>query len=85
MPTPDQTDHSTARQRQCGCAVCQCSVKRVSHSLCETVVGFARQPRPRDDGGEGDKETQAVGVDRREQVLCAPESWALTSRRTPPS
>ena len=38
----------------------------------ETVVGFARQSRPRDDRGEGDEEAQAVGVDRREQVLRAP-------------
>jgi hypothetical protein len=32
----------------------------------ETVVCFARQSRPRDDRGEGDKETQSIGFDRCE-------------------
>ena len=33
MPTPDQTDHSTQRHLQAGCAACNLSVSRLTSSL----------------------------------------------------
>ena len=87
IPTPDQTDHSSARQRQRGCRPLKLLRERCQPLVGEGVIGLAAESRTRDNRAEGDRGA-AAGSGLKPPAcsaslgFSAPEFFGLPPRPT---